>query len=139
VPDGYYNIELGKALSICEGNDATIITFGAGVHWAKQLIDEEGLSIDLIDLRSLIPLDKEAIIKSVHKTGKVLLVTEDNLTGSVISDIAAFINEDCFEYLDAPVMRLGSIDTPIPFEKGLEDNYLPVHLLKEKLKKLLDY
>ncbi|AUC79837.1 dehydrogenase [Nonlabens sp. MB-3u-79] len=139
VPDGYYNIELGKALNICVGNDATIITFGAGVHWAKQLIKEENLSIDLIDLRTLVPLDKQAIIKSVQKTGRVLLVTEDNLTGSVISDIAAFISEECFEYLDAPVMRLGSIDTPIPFEKGLENNYLPLQDLKEKLKKLLKY
>jgi 2-oxoisovalerate dehydrogenase E1 component len=139
VPDGYYNIELGKALNICVGNDATIITFGAGVHWAKQLIKEENLSIDLIDLRTLVPLDKQAIIKSVQKTGRVLLVTEDNLTGSVISDIAAFISEECFEYLDAPVMRLGSIDTPIPFEEGLENNYLPLQDLKEKLKKLLKY
>lgn len=139
VSDGYYNIELGKAFTICEGNQATVVTFGAGVHWVKQLIDKEQLNIDLIDLRTLIPLDKEAIVNSVKKTGKVLLVTEDNLTGSVISDIAAFISEECFEFLDAPVMRLGSIDTPIPFEKGLENNYLPINKLFEKLKKLLDY
>lgn len=139
VSDGYYNIELGKAFTICEGNQATVVTFGAGVHWVKQLIDKEQLNIDLIDLRTLIPLDKETIVNSVKKTGKVLLVTEDNLTGSVISDIAAFISEECFEFLDAPVMRLGSIDTPIPFEKGLENNYLPINKLFEKLKKLLDY
>lgn len=139
VPDGYFNIELGKSLTLCEGNEATIITFGAGVHWVKQFIDESSVSIDLIDLRTLVPLDKETIIRSVKKTGKVLLLTEDSLTGSVISDIAAFISEECFEYLDAPVMRLGSIDTPIPFEKGLENNYLPIQNLKEKIKKLLDY
>lgn len=139
VPDGYYNIELGKALTIRSGEQATIITFGAGVHWAKQLIDEEKLDIDLIDLRTLLPIDNESIITSVKKTGKVLVLTEDNLTGSVASDIAAFISEECFEFLDAPVMRLGSIDTPIPFEKGLEDNYLPKNKLKEKLKKLLNY
>jgi 2-oxoisovalerate dehydrogenase E1 component len=139
VPDGYYNIELGKSLLIMEGTMASIITFGAGVHWAKKLLEQENLDVDLIDLRSLVPLDKESIIKSVKKTGKVLLLTEDNLTGSVISDIAAFISEECFEYLDAPVMRLGSIDTPIPFEKGLEDNYLPIKKLKEVLKNLLKY
>ena len=139
VPDGYYNIELGKALTIRNGEQASIITFGAGVHWAKQLIDEDGLDVDLIDLRTLVPLDKEKIIASVKRTGKVLVLTEDNLTGSVASDIAAFISEECFEFLDAPVMRLGSIDTPIPFEKGLEDNYLPKGKLKEKLKKLMNY
>jgi 2-oxoisovalerate dehydrogenase E1 component len=139
VPDGYYNIELGKALQLREGNTASIITFGAGVQWAKKLLDQEDFDVDLIDLRSLVPLDKEAIIKSVKKTGKVLLLTEDNLTGSVISDISAFISEECFEYLDAPVMRLGSIDTPIPFEKGLEDNYLPIKHLEKKLKKLIKY
>jgi 2-oxoisovalerate dehydrogenase E1 component len=139
VPDGYYNIELGKALQLRKGNTASIITFGAGVQWAKKLLDQEDFDVDLIDLRSLVPLDKEAIIKSVKKTGKVLLLTEDNLTGSVISDISAFISEECFEYLDAPVMRLGSIDTPIPFEKGLEDNYLPIKHLEKKLKKLIKY
>jgi 2-oxoisovalerate dehydrogenase E1 component len=139
VPDGYYNIELGKALRLREGNTASIITFGAGVQWAKKLLDQQNFDVDLIDLRSLVPLDKEAIIKSVKKTGKVLLLTEDNLTGSVISDISAFISEECFEYLDAPVMRLGSIDTPIPFEKGLEDNYLPIKHLEKLIKKLIKY
>ncbi|MEO9953700.1 dehydrogenase E1 component subunit alpha/beta [Nonlabens sp.] len=139
VPDGYYNIELGKALTIRSGEQATIITYGAGVHWAKELIDNDGLDIDLIDLRTLVPLDKEKVVNSVKKTGKVLVLTEDSLTGSVASDIAAFISEECFELLDAPVMRLGSIDSPIPFEKGLEDNYLPKNKLKEKLKKLLNY
>ncbi|MEN8817539.1 MAG: dehydrogenase E1 component subunit alpha/beta [Nonlabens sp.] len=139
VPKGYYNIELGKAVTYSEGNDATVITFGAGVHWMKQLMEEMDVHIELIDLRTLVPLDKETIIRSVQKTGKVLLLTEDSLTGSVISDIAAFISEECFEFLDAPVIRLGSIDTPIPFEKGLENNYLPIPTLKEKVKKLLEY
>lgn len=139
VPAGYYNIELGKATLVQKGTRASLITFGAGVHWAKQLVAEEQYDIDLLDLRTLVPLDKEAIITSVQKTGKVLLLTEDNLTGSVISDIAAFINESCFEYLDAPVMRLGSLDTPIPFEKGLENNYLPIKLLKGKMQELMEY
>ncbi|GAK90570.1 branched-chain alpha-keto acid dehydrogenase E1 component alpha subunit [Nonlabens ulvanivorans] len=139
VPQGYYNLPLGKAAIVHEGNELTIITYGAGVHWAKQLIDEMQYDIDLIDLRTLAPLDKESIIASVHKTGKVIVLTEDNLTGSVAADIAGFIGEECFEYLDAPVRRVGSLDTPIPFEKGLENNYLPTSRLKVCVKELLDY
>lgn len=139
VPVGYYNLPLGKAAIVNEGNDISIITYGAGVHWAMQLIDEMHYDIDLIDLRSLVPLDKDAIIASVRKTNKVIVLTEDNLTGSVAADIAGFIGESCFEYLDAPVRRVGSLDTPIPFEKGLENNYLPVIKLKEIVKELLSY
>jgi 2-oxoisovalerate dehydrogenase E1 component len=139
VPDGYYNIEIGKAHTIKTGTDLSIITYGAGVHWVNKLLEDMDLNIDLIDLRSLAPLDKETIIASVKKTGKALVLGEDNLTGSVVSDIAAIISESCFEFLDAPVKRLGSIDTPIPFEKGLEDNYLPVQRLKQCIQDLLDY
>lgn len=139
VPVGYYNLPLGKAAIVNEGNDISIITYGAGVHWAMQLIDEMHYDIDLIDLRSLVPLDKDAIIASVRKTSKVIVLTEDNLTGSVAADIAGLIGESCFEYLDAPVRRIGSLDTPIPFEKGLENNYLPVIKLKEIVKELLSY
>jgi 2-oxoisovalerate dehydrogenase E1 component len=139
VPDGYYNIELGKAAVLSSGNDLTIVTYGAGVHWVNNLEDELKSRIELIDLRTLVPLDQETIIKSVKKTGKALVLTEDNLTGSVASDIASIIGELCFESLDAPVRRLGSIDTPIPFEKGLEDNYLPVKRLKEVIEELLGY
>lgn len=139
VPDGYYNLPLGKAAVVNSGDGISVITYGAGVHWVKQLIDEQLYDIDLIDLRSLVPLDKESIIASVKKTNKVLVLTEDSLTGSVASDIAGFINEECFEYLDAPVMRLGSMDTPIPFEKGLEDNYLAKNKLEESIKHLFNY
>ncbi|MGJ8684256.1 MAG: alpha-ketoacid dehydrogenase subunit alpha/beta [Nonlabens sp.] len=139
VPVGYYNIPLGKAATIRTGNDLSIITYGAGVHWAMQLIDEMHYDIDLIDLRSLVPLDKDSIVASVRKTNKVIVLTEDNLTGSVAADIAGFIGETCFEFLDAPVRRIGSIDTPIPFEKGLENSYLPVDKLKDCVKELLNY
>lgn len=139
VPNGYYNIELGKANRLHSGNDISIITYGAGVHWATTAIEEMNIDADLIDLRTLNPLDKDSIIVSVKKTGKALVLAEDNLTGSVASDIAALINETCFEFLDAPVKRLGSIDTPIPFEKGLEDNYLPVQRLRQNIQDLLDY
>ncbi|MGB3591275.1 MAG: dehydrogenase E1 component subunit alpha/beta [Nonlabens sp.] len=139
VPDGYYNIQLGKANLVHEGNDLTVVTYGAGVLKALELIEKEHLSADLLDLRTLVPLDEEAICTSVRKTNRVLVLTEDNLTGSVASDIAALIGECCFEDLDAPVKRLGSLDTPIPFEKGLEDNYLPFNRLKEAVEQLLDY
>lgn len=139
VPDGYYNIEMGKASLVKEGNELSIITYGAAVHWAKEAVEEMELDADVLDLRSIVPLDEEAIQKSVIKTGKVLVLTEDNLTGSVASEIAAMIGEQWFEHLDAPVKRLGSIDTPIPFEKGLEDNYLPKNRLKAALEDLRDY
>lgn len=139
VPVGYYNLPLGKAATIRTGNQLSIVTYGAGVHWAMQLIDDMKYDIDLIDLRSLVPLDKEAIINSVRKTNKVIVLTEDNLTGSVAADIAGFIGETCFEFLDAPVRRIGSLDTPIPFEKGLENNYLPINKLKDCVKELLKY
>ena len=139
VPDGYYNIELGKASLLKEGNELSIVTYGAAVHWAIEAVEELDLKADVLDLRTIVPLDEEAIRESVLKTGKVLVLTEDNLTGSVASEIAAMIGEQWFEHLDAPVKRLGSIDTPIPFEKGLEDNYLPKNRLKETLIELRDY
>ncbi|WP_194852538.1 alpha-ketoacid dehydrogenase subunit alpha/beta [Nonlabens antarcticus] len=139
VPVEDYAIELGTARLVHEGNDLTIVTYGAGVHWASRLITEESLSVDLLDLRTLAPLDKKSIIASVEKTGKVIILTEDNMTGSISGDIAAMIGEQCFEKLDAPVMRVGSIDTPIPFHKGLEENYLPIERLKIAVRTLLNY
>ncbi|SCY05077.1 2-oxoisovalerate dehydrogenase E1 component [Nonlabens sp. Hel1_33_55] len=139
VPIEDYEIELGKANLICEGNQATVIAYGAAVNWVLPLIEEYNNVFDLIDLRTLSPLDKDCITKSVQKTGRVLLISEDNLTGSVCSDIAAMIGEVCFKYLDAPVMRLGSIDTPIPFHKDLESNYLPVKKIQNSIKSLLEY
>ncbi|MFV9484586.1 alpha-ketoacid dehydrogenase subunit alpha/beta [Christiangramia sp. ASW11-125] len=140
VPEGYYTTEFGKASLIREGSDVTIITYGAGVHWAMEILDElEVDSADLLDLRSLQPLDKEAICESVTKTGKAIVLTEDSLTGSFASEIAAMITENCFESLDAPVYRVGSLETPIPFAKELENQYLPKDRFKLKLQELLNY
>ena len=139
VPSSSYTSPLGQARVVSEGSQATIIAYGAAVLWAQQALKNFDEAMELIDLRTLCPLDTDTIVKSVEKTGRVLLISEDNLTGSVSSDIAAIIGEKCFESLDAPVMRLGSIDTPIPFHSHLEDNYLPIKKLEEKLKYLLSY
>jgi 2-oxoisovalerate dehydrogenase E1 component len=133
-------LPIGKAVSLQEGNDVTIITYGAGVHWALETLEKNPtISADLIDLRTLQPLDKEAIYASVKKTGKVLLLTEDAGFGSVMSDISAMITEACFEFLDAPIRRVTSIDTPIPFAEQLEEQYLSRTRLEERLKELLAY
>ena len=140
VPLDYYTLPFGEASLIKEGKNITIITYGAGVHWALEAIEEMGLNeVTLIDLRSLQPLDKETIISSVKNTGKVLVLTEDSMFGSLASEISAIISETCFEYLDAPVMRLGSAETPIPFAPALEEGYLPRKKLKEKIQLLIDY
>lgn len=140
VPVDYYTLPLGKASILKEGEKLTIITYGAGVHWVLDTIDEMELeNVDLIDLRSLQPLDKEAVMNSAKKTGKVLVLTEDSTFGSLASEISAIISEECFEYLDAPVMRLGSAETPIPFAAALEEGYLPKTKLKEKIQQLIDY
>ncbi|HSI70919.1 MAG TPA: transketolase C-terminal domain-containing protein, partial [Gillisia sp.] len=140
VPTGYYTIPFGKAAVLKEGEDVSIITYGAGVHWALETLTENPeINADVLDLRTLQPLDIESIYTSVKKTGKVLVLTEDTIFGSVASDIAALISENCFEYLDAPVMRLGSMETPVPFAKALENQYLSRLKLNSKLKKLLNY
>ncbi len=140
VPTDYYTLPIGKAATLQEGNDITIITYGAGVHWAMNTLETNSdISADLIDLRSLQPLDTETIYASVKKTGKVLLLTEDSSFGSVMSDISAMITENCFEFLDAPVRRVTSIDTPIPFAGQLEDQYLSRTRFEEQLKALLAY
>ena len=129
-----------KASLIKEGNDASVITYGAGVHWALDTLkDLEYVSVDLIDLRSLAPLDTETIYNSVNKTGKVMILQEDSMFGGIASDIAAMIMENCFEKLDAPVKRLASIDTPIPFASNLEANYLPKNKFQNDLLELLAY
>jgi 2-oxoisovalerate dehydrogenase E1 component len=139
VPTGYYTIPLGKASLLKEGNDVTIITYGAGVHWALEVLDEISVSADLIDLRTLVPLDSEAIFESVKKTGKAIILQEDSSIGGMASDISALIIENCFESLDAPVIRVSSLDTPIPFASHLEKQYLPVTRFKEALLKLMEY
>lgn len=140
VPEDYYTVEVGKAAIAREGNDAVIITYGMGVHWALNLLNESPeLSVDVLDLRTLLPWDKEGVAQIVKKTGKVLVLHEDTLTGGIGAEIAAWVNEHCFEYLDAPVMREASLDTPIPFAPSLEKNFLPVDRLKIKLEQLLGY
>lgn len=140
VPTGYYTIPFGKAALLREGVDITLISYGAAIHWTMDALNEfSDINADLLDLRTLQPLDTESIINSVKKTGKVLMITEDSVFGSVASDIAALIAEKCFEYLDAPVGRLGSLETPVPFAKNLEENYLPKNKISTKIKELLDY
>src|SRR5690554_682106 len=140
VPKDYYTLPLGKASLLKEGEDVTIITFGSGVHWALEtLAKNENIKADLLDLRTLQPLDTEAISTSVKKTGKVIILQEDTLFGGIASDISAMITENCFEYLDAPVKRVGSIETPIPFTKNLEEQYLPKNRFEQELLDLMKY
>jgi 2-oxoisovalerate dehydrogenase E1 component len=139
VPTNYYTIPLGKAAILNEGNDVTIITYGAGVHWALETLSQIEVSAELVDLRTLIPLDVEAIIASVKKTGKAIILQEDSMFGGIASDISALITENCFEYLDAPVRRVASLETPIPFASKLENQYLPKERFKVILKELMDY
>lgn len=140
IPDDYYTVEIGKAALASEGDDISIITYGMGVHWAKQALESiEGVSADIVDLRTLLPWDKEAVEASVRKTNKVLVLHEDTLTGGVGAEIAAWICEHCFEYLDAPVSREASLDTPVPFSRPLEENFLPQNRFLNKLKRLLEY
>lgn len=140
VPKDYYTLPLGKAALVKEGNDVTIISFGAAVHWALETLGKNPeISADLLDLRTLQPLDTEAIYASVKKTGKVIIYQEDTMFGGVASDISAMIMENCFEYLDAPVKRVASLDSPIPFTKALEDQFLPKGRFEGQLKELLAY
>ena len=140
VPTAYYTLPLGKAAVLKEGTAVTIISFGAAVHWALETLDKNPeISADLIDLRTLQPLDKETVYASVKKTNKVIILQEDSMFGGIASDISAMIMEDCFEYLDGPVKRVASLDSPIPFTKALEDQYLPKSRFEKALKELMAY
>jgi 2-oxoisovalerate dehydrogenase E1 component len=140
IPDEYYTIEIGKAKTVKEGSDLSIITYGMGVHWAVQAQEElPHLNMEIIDLRTLLPWDKEAVAASVQKTGRVLLLHEDCLTGGIGGELAAWIGEHCFEHLDAPVMREASLDTPVPFAASLEQNFLPKGRLKDKIERLANF
>jgi 2-oxoisovalerate dehydrogenase E1 component len=139
VPLNYYTIPFGQASILNNGNDLSIITYGAGVHWAIDVVKKHQFSADIIDLRTLQPLDTEAIYNSVKKTGKVLILHEDTLFGGIASDISALISENCFKYLDAPIKRIGSLETPIPFANNLEKNYLPIHKIHSEILDLLNY
>lgn len=140
VPDDYFEVEIGKARQVQTGEDISIITYGAGVHWAEDYASEHtDISFDILDLRSLLPLDYEAIAASVKRTGKVLLLHEDTLTGGIGGEIAAWIAEHCFQYLDAPVMRCASLDTPVPFSLELEKNFLARARLDGYVQKLMQF
>jgi 2-oxoisovalerate dehydrogenase E1 component len=140
VPDDYYTLELGKAKRLKEGKEVTIISYGAGVHWALDVLENNpDISADLIDLRTLVPLDTATIFESVKKTGKVIILHEDCEVGGFGADISALIAEHCFEYLDAPVRRSASLNTAVPFAKNLEDNFLAKNSFEQKLKELLSY
>jgi 2-oxoisovalerate dehydrogenase E1 component len=140
VPEAYYEIEIGKARHVQSGDDVSVITYGAGVHWAEDYAAEHNdVSIDILDLRTLLPLDYEAIRAAVQRTGKVLLLHEDTLIGGLGGEIAAWIAEHCFSYLDAPVVRCASLDTPVPFNVELEQNFLAKARLHDAVQKLVNY
>ena len=136
--DIYYT-PFGKAKTIREGGDATIITYGMGVHWAQEIIDSNAFDVGILDLRSLRPLDWEAITKAVRETNRILILHEDTLMGGIGAEISAYITEHLFEYLDAPIMRLGAMETPVPFNTKLEEQFMPRRLLKPTLDRLLHY
>lgn len=140
VPTDYYTLPLGKAAVLKEGNSVTIIAFGAAVHWALETLSKNPeISADLLDLRTLQPLDTDAIFASVKKTGRAIIYQEDSMFGGIASDLSAMIMEQCFQHLDAPVKRVASLDTPIPFTKALEDQYLPKGRFENALNALLAY
>jgi len=140
VPEEYYEIEIGKAKHVREGDEISIITYGAGVHWAEDYAAEHPeISIDILDLRTLAPLDYLSIREAVQRTGRVLILHEDTLIGGIGGEIAAWIAENCFAILDAPVMRCASLDTPVPFNIELEKNFMALSRIHDSVKKLTTF
>ncbi|MBK8554246.1 MAG: dehydrogenase E1 component subunit alpha/beta [Lewinellaceae bacterium] len=139
VPEGFYTVEIGKARQVRQGSELSIITYGLGVRWAIKVAEEMNIDADILDLRSLVPLDYDAITASVQRTNRVLILHEDTLFGGIGGEISAWITENLFEHLDAPVLRAASLDTPVPFAIPLEQNFFPVERMKAQLKKLLAY
>lgn len=139
VPDAYYTLPIGKGRVVRAGEELTIVTYGACVHWAKETVSKTGIDAEIIDLRSLMPWDKELVYQSVQKTGKAIIYHEDTLTGGIGAEIAACIASDCFIYLDAPVMRTASLDTPVPLAKNLEWQFLPKDRFESDLLKLASF
>jgi 2-oxoisovalerate dehydrogenase E1 component len=140
VPEGYYTAEIGKAVVVNAGTDLSIITYGLGVHWALDIVKNfTERSIEIIDLRSLAPLDYDSVFTSVKKTGRLVVLHEDVLTGGIGAELAARVADECFEYLDAPVARCGSLDTPVPFDTQLEVSFLAKSRLKDVILKTLEY
>ena len=143
VPENDYNIEIGKAKIVKKGTDLSVISYGMGIHWALDIakkVERDNINLEVVDLRSLLPWDKETVKQSVLKTNRVLILHEANMTGGVGSEISAYIAEHCFEYLDAPVVRVASIDTPVPFASKIEKEiYLPINKIEQKIKELLNF
>jgi 2-oxoisovalerate dehydrogenase E1 component len=140
IPTDYYTVEIGKARTVTSGSDLTIITYGLGVHWATETMAHyPEISAEIVDLRSLMPLDKEAIFQAANKTGKVIVLHEDCLTGGIGGELVALITEHCFEQLDAPVLRVASMDTPVPFAVSLEKQFLASERLKEAIDRIMKY
>ena len=139
IPENYYNISIGEGKLRKIGNKISVITYGLGVHEAIKIIDKHNIDADLIDLLTLSPIDERIIINSVNKTGKAIVLQEDSLFGGIASEISSIIMENCFENLDAPVVRVGSLNTPIPFDQGLEKQYLPFDRFETKIIELLNY
>ncbi|MDG1384296.1 MAG: dehydrogenase E1 component subunit alpha/beta [Flavobacteriaceae bacterium] len=140
VPTDYFTLPFGVASKLKEGTDVTIIAYGAAVHWALETLDQNpDISADLIDLRTLQPLDFESILSSVKKTSKAIILQEDSLFGSIASDISSQLMEQAFEFLDAPVKRVASIETPIPFASALEQQYLAKRTFQQELIALIAY
>lgn len=140
VYEDYYTLPFGQAKLVREGTDVSVITYGLGVHWALEVLNKHSeISADLVDLRTLCPLDKATVFESVRKTSRALVLYEPNFTGGIGAEIAALIAQECFEYLDAPVVRVASLDTPVPMNPELEKNFLANARLEEALMKLLEY
>lgn len=139
VPDGYYTLPIGKAHTVRKGEELSIITYGWGVHWSMEYCENHGLDAEIVDLRTLLPWDKETVAAAVAKTGKVLILHEDTLTGGIGAEIAAWIAENCFTELDAPVMRVGGLDTPVPLASALEEDFLANSRLHQALTTLIEY
>jgi len=140
VPNEYYEVEIGKANIVNKGDDVTIITYGAGVHWALEYQKQHPeTSLHILDLRTLLPLDYSSITYAVQQTGRVLILHEDTLTGGIGGEIAAWIGENCFKMLDAPVLRCASLDTPVPFNIELEKQFLAKSRLHDSITKLLSF
>ncbi len=139
VPEAYYTTPIGQAALAAEGDELSIITYGMGVRWALQTCQDLGVSADILDLRTLLPWDEEAVRKTVEKNGRVIILHEDTMTGGIGGEIAAWIGEHCFEHLDAPVRRVASLDTAIPFAPPLEAAFLPQQRLREQVQALRSY
>ncbi len=139
IPDEYYTVEIGKARIAREGKALSVITYGMGVHWALKVCEEEGIDAEILDLRTLLPLDYDAITETVKKTNKAILLHEDTLSGGIGGEVAAWIAEHLFEHLDGPVLRAAGLDTPVPFAIPLEKNFLPVERFREQLHRLAAY